>query len=125
MRELDLAIKKTKKYAKRYGQKLNDKQLYLRLISKNIYRYKEINGKGVGKNERGCWEKKVVLAKNLVNENFAKMNGIKMVGITGSVAAEASKRNEDIDLMFVIERDELWWWRLYLRFYIYWNNKNC
>jgi hypothetical protein len=121
MRELNLAIQKTKKYANRYGQKLNDKQLYLRLISKNIYKIKEIKGKGVEKIEREWWNKKVVLAKKLVDENLANMCGIKMVGITGSVAAEAAKKNEDIDLMIVVERDELWWWRLYLRFYIWWN----
>lgn len=120
MSELALAIKKTKEYAKRYGQKLNDQQLYIRLVSKDEYKFKEIKGKGVENSSEVWWKKKVLKAQELVKKHLIKIEGIKMVGISGSVAAEAAKRDEDIDLMIVVEKDELWWWRLYLRFYIWW-----
>jgi hypothetical protein len=120
MRELLKAIKETKEYAGKYHQKLNDRQLFLRLISKNIYDFKKVATKGVKIREDEEWKNKVSLANNLVEKHLFKMKGIKMVGISGTVAAEAAKKNEDIDLLMVTKKDEMWWWRLYLRLYIWW-----
>jgi len=121
MDRLKKAIGKTKNYASKYGQKLNDKQLFLRLISQKIYKFSEVEGQGVKNKKNGEWQKKVVLAKRLIKEHLSKIRGVKMVAITGSVAAEAARKNEDIDLLIIIKEDELWWWRLYLRFYVRWH----
>lgn len=121
MDELLEAIAKTKKYADKYGQKLNDKQLFLRLISNRVFSNSLIKNKGVKSRENIYWKDKVELAKILVKRHLSKMGGIKLVGITGSVATEAAKRNEDIDLLIVTRENELWWWRLYLRVYVWWH----
>lgn len=117
---LGKAIKDTKKYADNYGQKLSDVQLFLRLISPKVHRFSEIKGKGEKRARGKEWQQKLKLAEKFVRENLIKFNGIEMVGITGTVAAEAAKKNEDIDLLIISKEEELWWWRLYLRIYIWW-----
>lgn len=121
MSTLLTAVKKTKIYARKYGQILSDNQLYLRLISPKEYDFEEIKDKGRQDSDNNGWHRKVEIAKEFTNKYLLGFLGIKMVGITGSVAAEAVKENEDIDLLIVTKKDELWWWRLYLRFYIWWN----
>lgn len=120
MNDLGKAIEDTKKYAGKYGQKLRDSQLFLRLISPKVYNFTEIKGNGQKGEVEKEWQRKEAMAKKFVRENLIKMKGIKMVGITGTVAAEAAKKNEDIDLLIITKEDELWWWRLYLRIYVWW-----
>ena len=122
MDELQSAINKTKEYAHRYGQRLNDNQLFLRLISPDIYPFSIFKNKGINNFVDSEWQKKYILAKRLITQHLSKMRGIEMVGITGSVAAEAVDKNEDIDLLIITKENELWWWRLYLRFYIWWHD---
>ena len=57
MHNLLAAIKKTKKYAANYGQKLSAKQLYLRLISPKIFDYKEVEKYGIRTNKNREWIK--------------------------------------------------------------------
>ena len=121
MKELDEAVSKTQNYAKIYGQNLSDKQLFLRLISKNSHQFTEIKGKGSIKVTENDWENKFRKAKLFSDKYLRKMKGILMVGVTGSVAAEFAFKNEDIDLLIVTRKNELWWWRLYLRFFIWWH----
>ncbi|HBP51620.1 MAG: hypothetical protein US68_C0003G0045 [Candidatus Shapirobacteria bacterium GW2011_GWE1_38_10] len=121
MDEFEKAIKRTKGYASKYGQKLSDKQLFLRLISTKIYDFSKIEGRGEKEALDKDWKEKLYLAKDLVNKHLFKMRGIKMVGVTGTVAAEGAKKSEDIDLLVITKEDELWWWRLYLRLYVWWN----
>lgn len=120
------AIKETKKYALRYGQKLNKQQVFERLISTQIFSKKELlsqlQEKSVEKElESNYWQEKVKKAQTLTQKHLLKMRGILMVGVTGSVAAEWVKKNSDIDLLIVTKSDQLWWWRLYLRVYIWWH----
>ena len=121
MDELKIAIDKTKSYAIKYGQKLDNKQLFLRLISKKNFRFTEIKGKGIKKLSQNDWQNKFRKAKLFTEKYLIKMSGILMVGITGSVAAEFAFNDEDIDLLIVTKKNELWWWRLYLRFFIWWH----
>ena len=58
------------------------------------------------------------MAKDLVKNHLSKFGDILMVGITGSVAAENARKNEDIDILIICKRDTLWWTRLKLRLYI-------
>jgi len=120
MNGVKIAIRKTKKYADKYGQKLSDKQLFLRLISTKIYPFLSIKGKGINKSENGEWQNKIFRAEILTKQYLSKMKGILMVGVTGSVAAESALENEDIDLLIITCKDELWWWRLYVRFVVWW-----
>lgn len=119
MHNILAAINKTKKYAANYGQILDSKQLYFRLISPKIFEYKEVKKYGINSNKNREWLRKYKLAKNLVVKHLSKMDEILMVGITGSVAAEKSLKNEDIDLLIITRADELWWTRLYLRLYVW------
>lgn len=122
MNALEEAIKKTNEYAAKYGQILSDNQLFLRLIAPKRYSLSELKGKGKKVTKNQEYLKKIALAKKLVTEHLSKMKGILMVGISGSVAAENAKKNEDIDLLVITKADEMWWWRLYVRFYL-WKNK--
>lgn len=121
MDELKKAIKKTKSYANKYGQKLNDRQLFLRLISSKVREYQVVKGQGENTDENTEWKNKLVKAKLFTEKYLSKMEGVLMVGVTGSVAAESALKKEDIDLLIVTKEDGLWWWRIYLRFFIWWN----
>ncbi len=121
MNELKTAIDKTRNYAKKYGQNLNEKQLFLRLISKESYRFADIKVKSDKKLSQNDWQNKFRKAKIFTEKYLREMRGILMVGITGSVAAEFALNKEDIDLFIVTKKNELWWWRLYLRFFIWWH----
>ena len=123
---LEEAIKATKNYALKYGQKLNGPQLFERLISPQVFSKKEIVGQFKKKsinNQCGDhnWQEKVRRAQRLTQEHLSKMKGILMVGVTGSVATEWAKKSSDIDLLIVTQSHQLWWWRLYLRIYVWWH----
>lgn len=121
MDELSKAIKKTNNYASNYGQKLNSKQMFLRLISPKIYKFSQVKKYGSNEIQGSEWQRKINLGQKLVEEHLSKMKGIKMIGVTGSVAAESARTKEDIDLLIVTNMNELWWWRLYLRVYMWWH----
>jgi len=121
MDELKRAIKNTQNYAHKYGQNLNDQQLFLRLISTKIHLSGEIKGKGAKRVKPSDWQNKLIKAKLFTEKYLSKTGGVLMVGVTGSVAAESALKKEDIDLLIVTKEDELWWWRLYLRFFIWWH----
>ena len=121
MDELKKAIKKTQDYAEKYGQKLNDDQLFLRLISKTIHPISRIKGKGSRMTNSNNWQDKLIKARLFTEKYLSKVGGILMVGVTGSVAAQSAIKTEDIDLLIVTRENELWWWRLYLRFIIWWH----
>jgi hypothetical protein len=54
-----------------------------------------------------------------INKKIAKDFGeILYIGVTGSVAAENPKRNDDIDLMIITKNNKLWLTRLGLRVWI-------
>lgn len=121
MDELSKAIKKTNNYASNYGQKLNSRQIFLRLISPKVYKFSQVKKYGSNELQNNEWKRKISLGQKLVEEHLSKMKGIKMIGVTGSVAAESARMEEDIDLLIVTSMNELWWWRLYLRLYIWWH----
>lgn len=132
MTNLEQSIKKTISYAKKFGAKLNRRQLEKRLISNKVYSRKEINdfliecpeiGKKIKSNNnfndyyKTKLEKALALSK-LIEQEF---NSIIFLGITGSVAAENSKNKDDIDLLIITKKNQLWLTRLKLRWFIYQN----
>ena len=126
------AVKKTIEYGQKHRGKLDNEQLWMRLISNNIYSQKEVNGwlvknkKNIGiisKQKENVWmrekmEKAKALAKLVKNE----FEDILLLGVTGSVAAEYPQKSDDIDLLIITKRDKLWINRLKLRWWV-WINK--
>ncbi len=122
-------INKTLKYAKRFGGKLTLNQLHFRLLSDKKYSLEEIKSKTsclagrqanfkLQKKENKENDKKIKLAEELVKNHLSKFKDILMVAVTGSVAAENARSEEDIDIFIVCKANSLWWTRLKLRLYI-------
>ena len=74
MGRLQKEIERSKKYALKYGQKLDSDQLYLRLISNKIYSREEIEEYGGVKQKNRINEEKVRLAKELTEKHLKKIN---------------------------------------------------
>lgn len=120
-RELREAIIKTIDYAKKYKTRLTPKQVWFRLFSGKKFSRKEVMTElkkmkvRLKKPEkRKIDDRKLEQAKNFCNEYLKKNTSIRLVGITGSVAAENSKKGEDIDFMLICKPGTLWWTRLKL-----------
>lgn len=118
------AINETIRYATYFGGNLDLEQLCFRLLSNKRYQVKEIENE-VLKNEIKLRRskhkensKKIKIAKALLVDHLSKFEDILMVGITGSVAAENAKNDEDIDLCLICKSNRLWLTRLKLRLYI-------
>ena len=123
--ELLKAIKKTIDYAKGFGCPINEKQIYQRLISKKVYKLEEIK-KGLKNfkidNNRNKWlEGKERKVENLSELMKKKFKDVLFLGISGSVATEYPKENDDIDIMLIIKKNKLWLTRFKLRWFIFVN----
>jgi hypothetical protein len=114
------SINRTVKYGQKYGCKLTEKQLFERLIGNKVYlREKISNFKFLISNEKNLYLKeKNKKAKDLARLIENKFKDILFLGITGSVAAEYPKKNDDIDLIIITKINNLWINRLKLRFFI-------
>ncbi|HRT40032.1 MAG TPA: hypothetical protein P5299_01555 [Candidatus Woesebacteria bacterium] len=107
-------IKKTIAYAKTYGCVLNKKQLYERLIGKNNYELKITSYE--------FKHLKLRKAQQLAERVGKMFPNVLFIGVTGSVAAEFPKRNDDIDLFIIVKNNTLWLTRFWLRIFI-WQQK--
>jgi len=122
--EIVEAIKRTTEYANKFGMDLDKRQLWQRLMGPKIFSKKEFE-KGLGKfmivkeNKRNT----EVVRKLLIAEKMARVviknNGdILMMAVTGSVAAENCKKNDDIDILIVTKSNRLWQSRLKLLLFL-------
>lgn len=115
-------IKETINYSLNFGGSLSLEQLWFRLLSDKKYNLKEIKDKVTSYELRVTKDKeslkKIKLAKELVENHLSKFRDILMVGVTGSVAAENAKKEEDIDLFIICKKNTLWLTRLKLRAYV-------
>jgi hypothetical protein len=122
---LERAIKKTIEYAAKFKCQINKKEIEARLISKKVFSKKEIRKtldqmKWVDK--KNSWRLlKIKKAENLANKIEPKFGDILFLGISGSVASEHPKKNDDIDILLITRRNKLWITRLKLRWWIYKN----
>jgi len=123
-------IKKTIEYGEKYGCKLKKEQLFKRLISNKIYKKEEIEkiiekktnfNLNLVKNNYFSKEK-IKKAKVLANKISKNFKSILFLGITGSVAADYPKKNDDIDIIIITKINKLWITRLKLRLFIKINN---
>ncbi len=123
------SVKRTIEYSRKHSGQLTEKQLFERLIGNRIYKKSEF--KNIIKNhppfghpplkKEGIYNDylfKVKKAEELANKISKKFKNILFLGITGSVAAEYPKKNDDIDLIIITKADKLWLSRLKLRLFI-------
>ena len=119
MGQLKIDIKKTIEYGQNFGVKYTGGEIKERLISNKVYsdkkielKLKEINWPDIKKNNSNLLKQKIAIARNLGGLLANRFPDILLVGITGSVAAEYPKENEDIDLMIITKKNSLWITRL-------------
>ncbi len=114
------SVERTIEYSRKHGGQLTEKQLFERLIGSKVYLRKEIsNVKFPISNKKNIYlEKKIEKAMKLTKLIKKNFKDILFLGITGSVAAEYPKKNDDIDFVIVTKADKLWLTRLKLRFFI-------
>jgi len=113
-------IDKTVEYAKSYGCVLRKEQVIERLIGSQIYLNPSVPAvAGTSPLDRG---EKLKKAKRLAKKLSIKFPNILFIGVTGSVAAEFPKKNDDIDLFIIVKKDTLWITRFWVRYFV-WKNK--
>ena len=118
MNELQKAMETTKKYGDKFGG-WTEEQIKNRLISGKKFKLPITNDKLLI-NEN--YLEKTKIAKEFTEKYLAKIEDILMVGVTGSVAAENPKAEDDVDLMVITKRDCLWITRIKI-FVIFWSHK--
>jgi hypothetical protein len=121
--KVNLAIKKTIKYAHGFKSYLNKNEISERLISKKIFLKEDIR-EGIKKiNEvdktNNWYVEKFKKAKILAQKIDKKFSDILFLGISGSVASSHPKKNDDIDFLVITKNNKLWKTRLFLRWWIW------
>jgi hypothetical protein len=117
---------RTIEYAKSFECKLSEKQIWERLLGKNIYTnsilQKQINKNNINTN---IWNnnflKKINKAKKIAKLLSINFKNILFIGATGSVAAEFPKKNDDIDLFIIVKKNTLWITRFWVRIFVFFN----
>ncbi|NCC70918.1 nucleotidyltransferase domain-containing protein [bacterium] len=121
--EINLAIKKTIKYAQSFGGNLNKDEIEERLISKKIFSEREIEKvikKIVDKNKVDRWYlEKYEKAMEFAKEIEGRFNNILFLGVSGSVASGHPKKNDDIDFLVITKNNKLWKNRFFLRWWMF------
>jgi hypothetical protein len=118
------AIRKTMSYGKRYGVVYSQVDIIDRLISGRIFTKKVLEkemkemGIPVKTSKNGYAEGKMKTANNIADLLSSKYENILMIGVTGSVAAGYPKKSDDIDLIIITRRDNLWKTRFALRLFV-------
>jgi len=125
VRKLQKSIVATVSYAKRYKARLTINQVWFRLFSKKRFSQKEVAAetKRMGLKlktikERMTDNRKLLKSKKFCDDYLSRVPSIRLVGVTGSVAAENSRRNEDIDILLICAPGTLWQTRLRLWWYL-------
>jgi hypothetical protein len=109
-------IERSLAYGKKYGILLDRKRLLERLISKKLYKTKDIDevigrekiNLGIySEKKKIIYKEKMGLAKNLANK-LSIFPSILFMGVSGSVASEYPKSKDDIDLFIICKKNSLW-----------------
>lgn len=119
------AIKKTIKYAARFGVRLSRKEIEERLLGAKAIKREKVSlelmkekwQKKVRINEGGSrWkEEKMAVARKVAQKIGREVDEVILIGVTGSVAAGYPKKEDDIDLMIICKRDSMWYCRYRVR----------
>jgi len=108
----------TVEYAKSYGCVLSKRQIYERLIGKTIYSNLPVRISGHPPLTEGGLNKKINKIKKIARILGKKFSNILFIGVTGSVAAEFPKENDDIDLFIIVRNNTLWITRFWVRLFV-------
>lgn len=123
--KLESAVKKTINYATSFGSYINKKEIGQRLISKKNFSEKEILDlvkKNGWKDKKNKWYRtKMEKAIKLAEEIRKSFKDILFLGVSGSVASQHPKENDDIDIFIITKANKLWKNRLTLRWWIFKN----
>lgn len=126
MTEIDLAISRTIRYAKKFKSQLNIDEVEERLISKRNFPKKEIDKLVDSWTKEAKKDKyyldKFTKAKEISQKIKEDFDDILFLGITGSVASGHPKKNHDIDFLVITKKNKLWRTRLFLRWWIFKNH---
>jgi hypothetical protein len=121
--EVNLAIKKTIRYAYGFKSYLNKNEIGERLISKKIFSkeeiYKEIKKIKEVEKINKWYVKKFGKAKILAQKIEKNFSDILFFGISGSVASSHPKEDDDIDCFVITKDNKLWKTRLFLRWWVW------
>ena len=125
--EIKKVIEASLGYGKKYGILLDRKRLLERLISKKIYKTKDIDkiiskekiNLGIySKKKKIIYEEKMELAIKL-SSKLSKFRTILFMGVSGSVASEYPKSNDDIDIFIICKKNSLWVTRAGVMVYVW------
>lgn len=116
---LEIAIKKTSEYARLFGCRLTKEETEERLLGDKIYDLSNTNKTFKKRNSNKFLENKIKKAEILANRLIDKFDDILLIAVTGSVASNYPKRNDDIDLLVVTKKDRLWLTRLKVRWFVW------
>ncbi len=125
--EIKKVIETSLAYGKRYGILLDRKRLSERLISSNLVKAKEIDEVidkekiklGIySQKQKVVYEKKMELARKL-SQRLSKFSTILFMGVSGSVASEYPKNDDDIDLFIICKKNSLWITRAGVMVYVW------
>jgi len=125
--EIKKVIETSLGYGKKYGILLDRKRLLERLISGNLVKAKEIDEVidkekiklGIySQKQKVVYEKKMKLARKL-SQRLSKFPTILFMGVSGSVASEYPKNNDDIDLFIICKKNSLWITRAGVMVYVW------
>jgi hypothetical protein len=118
IKSLSKAIERTIDYGEKYGVKYTTEDVFFRLIGNKSYALDKIP-KIIKPTTKKYYKEKLKKAKELALKLTKKFRSVEMAGITGSVAAEYPKKDDDIDLMVITKKDSLWITRLGIRGWIW------
>ena len=125
--EIKKAVETSLDYGKKYDVLLDKRRLLERLISKNLFDTKKIDEVidrenirlGVySKKQKKIFEDKMSLARKLAHK-LSIFRTILFMGVSGSVASEYPKRNDDIDLFIICKKNSLWLTRAGVMVYVW------
>ncbi len=121
---INLAIKRTIKYAEKFGTYLNKDEIEERLLSKEIFSKKIINQrtKNINDKKDEYYKQKIEKARKTAKRIEESFKNILFLGVSGSVASGHPKEDSDIDFLVITKKNRLWRTRLSLRWWV-WRNK--
>jgi hypothetical protein len=121
--KVNVAVKETIEYAKKFKSPLNRDEINNRLLSKKVFSKKIIMEatKTIKDKKDEYYPNKYEKAKKISQKIKKKFKDILFFGISGSVASGHPKKNDDIDFVVITKNNRLWKTRFLLRWWIFKN----
>lgn len=94
-------------------EKINNKKTRIKHTHKYYHLRGSLGNISMRKKRQRYSQEKIKIAKR-VGERLKLIRNVKAVAITGALAMENSKKNDDIDLMIITSENRLWLTRLFV-----------